>query len=52
LLGFLIVAIALTAIVHSARFHNYVLSEVQKRATDTLGAQGTVAEFRPESGPR
>jgi translocation and assembly module TamB len=40
-----VVGIAVTVVVHSARFHNYVLSEVQKRASDSIGTQVQLQNF-------
>src|ERR1700734_3201689 len=40
-----IVGIALTAVLHSARFHNYVLATVQKKASETLGTQVQLQNF-------
>ena len=40
-----LVAIVATVVVHSARFHNYVLNTVQKQASDTLGVQVQLQNF-------
>src|SRR6202453_691081 len=40
-----VVGIAITAVVHSARFHNYVLSTVQKKASKSIGTQVQLQNF-------
>src|ERR1700734_3357390 len=40
-----IVAIAVTVVLHSARFHNYVLATVQKKASESLGTQVQLQNF-------
>jgi translocation and assembly module TamB len=46
LLALLVVAgIALTLVLQSARFHNYLLQTVEKRASDTLGTQVQFQNF-------
>ncbi len=37
--------IAVTVVLHSARFHNYVLSTVQKRASESIGTQVQLQNF-------
>jgi translocation and assembly module TamB len=45
-LALLIVAgIAVTIVLHSARFHNYVLGTVQKRASESIGTQVQLQNF-------
>ena len=41
----LVAAVALTVVVHSARFHNYVLKTVQQRASEELGTQVQLQNF-------
>ena len=41
----LIAAIAVTVVLHSARFHNYVLATVQKKASDSIGTQVQLQNF-------
>ena len=46
LLGFLILAaIVVVMVLHSVRFHNYVLSYAQKKASETLGVQVQLQNF-------
>ena len=46
LFALLVVAgIALTLVLQSARFHNYLLQTVEKRASDTLGTQVQLQNF-------
>jgi translocation and assembly module TamB len=40
-----IVAIAATAVLHSARFHNYLLTIVQKKASESIGTQVQLQNF-------
>ena len=40
-----IAAIAVTVLLHSARFHNYVLATVQKKASDSIGTQVQLQNF-------
>jgi translocation and assembly module TamB len=40
-----LVVIAVAVMLHSARFHNYVLSTVQKRASDAIGTQVQLQNF-------
>ena len=40
-----IAAIAVTVVLHSARFHNYVLATVQKKASESLGTQVQLQNF-------
>ena len=45
-LALLVVAgIAVTIVLHSARFHNYVLSTVQERASESIGTQVQLQNF-------
>ncbi len=41
----LMAAIAVTVVVHSARFHNYILATVQRKASETLGTQVQLQNF-------
>jgi translocation and assembly module TamB len=41
----LVAVIALTAVLHSARFHNYVLSTVQTKASESLGTKVQLQNF-------
>jgi translocation and assembly module TamB len=44
--AFLVVAvIAVTVVLHSARFHNYLLSTVQKRASESIGTEVQLQNF-------
>ena len=46
LVALLVIAgIAVTVVLHSARFHNYVLATVQKKASESLGAQVQLQNF-------
>ncbi len=46
MLALLVVAgIAVTVVLHSARFHNYVLSTVQKKASESIGTQVQLQNF-------
>ncbi len=46
LVALLVIAgIAVTLLLHSARFHNYVLSTVQKRASESIGTQVQLQNF-------
>jgi hypothetical protein len=38
-------AIAVTVVLHSARFHNYLLSLAQKKASESLGVQVQLQNF-------
>ena len=40
-----VAGIAITAVLHSARFHNYVLSTVQKKASESIGTQVQLQNF-------
>ena len=40
-----IMAIAVTVVLRSARFHNYILATVQKKASESLGAQVQLQNF-------
>ena len=40
-----IAVIAVTVLVHSARFHNYVLATVQKKASESIGTQVQLQNF-------
>jgi translocation and assembly module TamB len=40
-----VLGLALSIVLHSARVHNYVLTTVQKRASDTLGTQVQLQNF-------
>ena len=40
-----IAAIAVTALLHSARFHNYVLATAQKKASESIGTQVQLQNF-------
>jgi translocation and assembly module TamB len=40
-----VAGVALTVVLHSARFHNYLLNTVEKRASDTLGTQVQLQNF-------
>ena len=40
-----IAGIAVTVLLHSARFHNYVLATVQKKASESLGTQVQLQNF-------
>ena len=40
-----IAAIAVTCVLHSARFHNYVLATVQKKASESIGTQVQLQNF-------
>ena len=40
-----IAAIAVTVVLHSARFHNYVLATVQKKASESIGTQVQLQNF-------
>jgi translocation and assembly module TamB len=42
---FVIAAIAVTAVLHSARFHNYVLATVQKKASESIGTEVQLQNF-------
>jgi translocation and assembly module TamB len=41
----LIVGIAVTVLLHSARFHNYILATVQKKASESIGTQVQLQNF-------
>jgi translocation and assembly module TamB len=41
----LVAAIAVTVLLRSARFHNYVLSKVEKSASDSIGTQVQLQDF-------
>jgi translocation and assembly module TamB len=46
LVALLVIAgIAVTALLHSARFHNYVLATVQKKASESIGTQVQLQNF-------
>ena len=40
-----VAVIAVTVVLHSARFHNYVLSTVQKKASESIGTQVQLQNF-------
>ena len=40
-----VTGIAVTVVLHSARFHNYVLATVQKRASESIGTQVQLQNF-------
>ena len=40
-----VAGIAVTIVLHSARFHNYVLSTVQKKASESIGTQVQLQNF-------
>jgi translocation and assembly module TamB len=40
-----LVIIAVTVVLHSARFHNYLLSTVQKKASESIGTQVQLQNF-------
>ena len=40
-----VAGIAITAVLHSARFHNYVLNIVQKKASESIGTQVQLQNF-------
>ena len=40
-----IAGIAITVVLHSARFHNYVLATVQKKASESIGTQVQLQNF-------
>jgi translocation and assembly module TamB len=40
-----IAAIAVTVVLHSSRFHNYVLAKVQKEASESIGTQVQLQNF-------
>ncbi len=40
-----IAAIAVTVVLHSARFHNYLLATVQKKASESIGTQVQLQNF-------
>ena len=40
-----VAGIAITVVLHSARFHNYVLSTVQKKASESIGTQVQLQNF-------
>ena len=42
---FVVAGIALTLVLQSARFHNYLLQTVEERASDTLGTQVQLQNF-------
>ena len=41
----MLAGIAVTVVLHSARFHNYVLSTVQKKASESIGTQVQLQNF-------
>src|SRR6202453_4982847 len=41
----IVAGVALTAVLHSSRFHNYVLSTVQKKASESIGTQVQLQNF-------
>ncbi len=40
-----VAGVIITAVLHSARFHNYVLNTVQKKASESLGTQVQLQNF-------